>query len=38
MARVSKASVYPQLAFGAFLGWQIRMGKGEEKGDWHMDF
>ena len=25
----SEASVYPQLAFGAFLGWQIRMGKGQ---------
>ena len=24
------ASVYPQLAFGAFLGWQIRLGKGQE--------
>ncbi|CAJ1401625.1 unnamed protein product [Effrenium voratum] len=24
------ASVYPQLLFGAFLGWQIRTGKGEE--------
>ncbi|CAE7328635.1 unnamed protein product [Symbiodinium pilosum] len=24
------ASVYPQLAFAAFLGWQIRFGKGED--------
>lgn len=32
------ASVYPQLAFGAFLGWQIRMGKGQETTPLSMGF
>ncbi len=29
-----EASVYPQLAFGAFLGWQIRLGKGQDLKWW----